>query len=82
MEQDVQIKHQEPFMSSRSARLFILVFTTLSVSQSAHAGAYGTLGFSIEDIQPDENFDSFTGTGINARLGYNFGRYFGVEAEC
>ncbi len=53
----------------------------LSFSQTAHAGAYGTLGFSIEDIQPEDDFDSFTGTGINARLGYNFGVYFGLEAE-
>lgn len=68
-------------MSSNTIHLLTSVILLLSVSQTAHARAYGTLGFSVEDIQPEDDFDNFTGIGMNARLGYNFGYYFGVEAE-
>lgn len=68
-------------MQSNTIRYLAGAVILLSCAQTAHAGAYGTLGLSVEDIQPVNNFENFTGTGINARLGYNFGRYFGLEAE-
>ena len=68
-------------MPSFVIRLLAGVIITLPLAQTSQAGAYGTLGISIDDIQPEDEFDSFTGTGINARLGYNFGRYFGVESQ-
>jgi len=64
-----------------TTRLLAASILFWSAAEAAHAGPYGTLGVSVEDIQAEDDFDSFTGTGINARLGYNFGRYFGVEAE-
>ena len=68
-------------MPSFTIRLLTGFAVALLFAQTANAGPYGTLGFSIEDIQPEDDFESFSGTGVNARLGYNFGRYFGVEAE-
>lgn len=68
-------------MSFNITRVLAGAVLLLSFTQTAHAGPYGTLGFSIEDIQPEDDFESFSGTGINARLGYDFGRYFGLEAE-
>lgn len=72
---------QGNIMLSITIRFLTGVAIVLSATQSAQAGPYGSLGFSIDDIQPEDEFESFTGTGINARLGYNFGRYFGLEAE-
>lgn len=68
-------------MPSKTLQILTGTLLILSFTQTAQAEPYGTLGFSVEEIQPEDDFESFTGTGINARLGYNLGRYFGVEAE-
>lgn len=81
MEHCFHNKPQGTIMPPFTIRLLTAAAILLSVTQTAQAGPYGTVGVSVEDIQPEDDFESFTGTGINARLGYNFGRYFGVEAE-
>jgi len=60
-------------MLSKTIQILTGTLLFISLSQTAQAGPYGTLGLSIESIQPTDRFNNFTGTGINARLGYNFG---------
>lgn len=68
-------------MLSKTIQILTGILLFISLSQTAQAGPYGTLGLSIESIQPTDRLNNFTGAGINARLGYNFGRYFGLESE-
>ncbi len=68
-------------------RFLIGVIATLAISETASAsGFYGSLGAEVGtyDTQIDDSpFDAggYTGGAVTARLGYDFGRFIGVELD-
>ena len=63
-----------------AALLLITLASTPALAQSS--GPWVSVGAGIVDAETDERSGAgFTATTLGARIGYDFGRYFGVEAE-
>lgn len=58
----------------------LIATSSAGYAQAQDSGAYGGLGVSAYVTNPDNAFDTEL-FAVEAKLGYNFNKYFGVEAQ-